>query len=1240
MCGLLATSSTAAAIDQVYFTNTTNVTDILVGLINAETTRIDVGAWLLSEHAISIAIANRWAAGVPVRVIGDRVAIFESDAHTKTEFYWLASQGVPIRLRYNPTWYPEIIHWKAVILVGQNKVSFGSANLAPTQLAPVSPTNYDDESVMVTDDPVLVGAFKTKFDRMWNDTTNEPQSIYGPAPYLKNWNDACTVEGPRCDFLTVYLNPLPMIISTARLEPDNPLPADMIWSQGQDFNNRLIQEINAETIRVDLIEYRLTVPNVTQALLNKFSAGVPVRVIVDTYQYANRLWPEYWLTHAYVDQLYAAGIPIRQRVHDGVTHMKTLITSAYASNASSNYAAGWQRDHDYFVSAVTKPLIYQAFVTRFQQMWIDNVGFAPFSPQPPDTANLATPASGAVGLATTPTLVWNRAPFATSYDVYLGTSQSGMAVVGSVAAVLSNDPPTTYSWTPSTPLASGTTYFWKIVSRTFATPVNPAMIATSAIWSFSTTGTGSAPGVPGNPSPVNAASGVATTPILTWSAAGATSYDVKVGTANPPPLVSSGQTSASYATPALANSTTYFWQIVARNAFGSTAGPVWSFTTAAATGPPPTEIVIYASDIPAANRHGAWSSAADATAAAGIKLQTPDNGVANASAPLAAPVDYVDVSFTASSATPYTFWMRLKALNNSKYNDSLWVQFSDAQVGGSSIYPMNSTSGLIVNLATDSTASSLNNWGWQNTAYWISQPTTVTFAATGTHTLRIQTREDGAQLDQIVLSPVAYLTASPGSVTNDTTIVPKPGGSSPPGAPTSPSPADAATGIGTSPTLSWSASGATSYNVRFGTANPPPQVSTGQAAATYAPGSLAASTTYFWQVVATNSAGSTSGPVWSFTTGAAAPGAPTAPTPADAATGVGTSPTLSWSAAGATSYDVKFGTANPPPQVSTGQAAATYVPGTLANSTTYFWQIVARNSGGSTPGPVWSFTTAAPTPTPPGTPGSPSPANVATNVAITPTLAWSSTGATSYDVKFGTTNPPPQVSTGQASATYTPPTLANSATYFWQIVATNTAGSTTGPVWSFTTTAPPPANVVIYASDIPASALHGNWQAASDPTSPNATKILSVDNGLATTSAPLAAPTDYVDVTFTAQAGINYTLWLRLKATANSKFNDSIWVQFSDALFAGSPIYPMNSTSGLLVNLATDSTATSLNGWGWANTAYWLSQVTTVTFATTGTHTIRIQIREDGVQFDQIVLNPLTTAPPGGPTNDNTIVPK
>ncbi|HEY2150357.1 MAG TPA: phospholipase D family protein [Vicinamibacterales bacterium] len=1056
--GVLALPGRAAADDQIYFSAVDNVTNVLVQKINAETVRLDISSWYLSEHAISIAIANRFHAGVQVRIIGDRAALFENDVHTKNEFYWLASQGVPIRLRFNPTWFPEINHWKMALFVGQNMVEFGSGNFAPVELAPVSSTNYDDETELFTTDPALVNAFKTKFDVMWNDTTPEPESLVANPPYLKDWNDACAHEptGGCSDYLTQYPNPVPMVINTARLEGNNPMPVDLIWGQGPDFNNRLTQEINNEQNRIDLVVYRLEVDNITQAILAKFKAGVPIRILVDPAQYTKITWPEYWLTHANIDKLWAAGVPIRQALHDGVTHMKTLVTSTYATNASSNFGPNWQRDHDYFVSATTKPSIYQAIANRVDVMWNDSVGFGPLKLTPPNAASLASPASGATDVAGSTPLTWNTAAWAVSYDVYLGTTQANMAKVANVPAQMVVNPPATYSWTPSTSLQAGATYFWKVVSRTNATALAPTMIATSSVWSFSTVGTAGPPAAPTVPSPATGTTGVSTSPLLTWSSGGATTYDVRFGTANPPPQVYSGQPAASFSPASLTPGVTYFWQIVAHNTAGAATGPVWSFTTGSAA----ADVVIYAND-PGNTAHGFWSMVADGSAAGGAKLSTPDNGAPATNNPAAAPSDYVDVTFNAQANTPYTFWIRLQAVNNSKYNDAVWVQFSDASANGAAVYQINSTNGLLVNLATDSSGSSDVGWGWVNGAYWLTQPATVTFGSGGSHTLRVQAREDGVQFDQIVLSASTYLTPAPGIRTNDSTIVAKP---SPPGPPST----------------------------------------------------------------------------------------PTAPSPSNQATGVATSPTLTWTASGATSFDVRFGTSNPPGSVSTSQSNAAYTPAALANSTKYFWQIVAHNAAGTATGPVWSFTTAA-------------------------------------------AGPPP-----------------------------------------------PSGDVVIYASDIPAVSLHGNWVVATDPSSPNTTKLVTPDNGLAFTDAALATPTHYVDVTFTAAAGTPYRFWMRMQALNNSKFNDSLWVQFSDALANGSPIYPINSSSGLDVNLAVDSTGNGLSKWGWQNTAYWLSQPTTFTFTTSGTHTLRIQVREDGAQFDQIVLSSgkYLTAAPGPVANDTTIVAK
>lgn len=95
-----------------------------------------------------------------------------------------------------------------------------------------------------------------------------------------------------------------------------------------------------------------------------------------------------------------------------------------------------------------------------------------------------------------------------------------------------------------------------------------------------------------------------------------------------------------------------------------------------------------------------------------------------------------------------------------------------------------------------------------------------------------------------------------------------------------------------------------------------------------------------------------------------APSSPSSPSPATTATGVSQTPTLTWSAGGATSYDIYFGLSASPPLVVSGATSASYVPGLLSGSTIYYWKIVAINAGGSTTGSVWSFTTmAAPVPT-------------------------------------------------------------------------------------------------------------------------------------------------------------------------------------------------------------------------------------------------------------------------------------
>ena len=208
-----------------------------------------------------------------------------------------------------------------------------------------------------------------------------------------------------------------------------------------------------------------------------------------------------------------------------------------------------------------------------------------------------------------------------------------------------------------------------------------------------------------------------------------------------------------------------------RTCVGAIAALVWSasaVTGAAAS----NDIVLYADDVTV--MQGNWSKVASASSPGGVMLASVDRGWSSTSAPLASPNDYVEATFNAPAATSYHVWLRLRATGDSKWNDSVFVQFDDAvDANRSAIYRIGTTSGLMVNLENCSGCGEAG-WGWQDKAYWLSQTAVVQFAATGIHRIRVQTREDGVQIDQVVLSPSTYISQSPGQVTNDATIVPKP----------------------------------------------------------------------------------------------------------------------------------------------------------------------------------------------------------------------------------------------------------------------------------------------------------------------------------------------------------------------------------------------------------------------------------------------------------------------------------
>ena len=203
---------------------------------------------------------------------------------------------------------------------------------------------------------------------------------------------------------------------------------------------------------------------------------------------------------------------------------------------------------------------------------------------------------------------------------------------------------------------------------------------------------------------------------------------------------------------------------------------VWMCALAAPTQAQTADVVLYSSDI--ATIRGNWARVSASGAAGGLQMASTDRGWSTPDYPQTNPSDYLETTFSASAGTSYRVWLRLRASNNSKWNDAVWVQFSDSLNGsGAAVYRIGTSSGLLVNLEPCKDCG-VNGWGWQDNGYWTSQTSTIRFAASGTHTIRVQTREDGVQFDQIVLSPSTYASNAPGQPSGDATIVPKSGSSS------------------------------------------------------------------------------------------------------------------------------------------------------------------------------------------------------------------------------------------------------------------------------------------------------------------------------------------------------------------------------------------------------------------------------------------------------------------------------
>jgi regulation of enolase protein 1 (concanavalin A-like superfamily) len=643
-------------------------------------------------------------------------------------------------------------------------------------------------------------------------------------------------------------------------------------SSFQNCRTPLLDLINNETQEIDVGLWFMEDARYSNAIVQKWQAGVQVRVLMDP-----RVYPQDSLDQQIMDQLQAAGIPMRKRIASGIEHWKAMIFAGQntvyfgSANFSSDafvYVQPYVNYVDETIYFTDDSTVVNSFLTKFDNAWVDTSSYAnyvnvaagslvrhyPVSTIDPELnfvpdQDYATRAVAQYNAETSridvsmfritdqrhtnaiinaigrgipvrmivdpgeyrdPNRLWDAWNVDRLYmggatvriAVHQGENHGKLVLLHGLGETIFGSS----NWSsPSGDSQHEHNYFthkanifdWFVTyfERRWNNS-NPLGVAETGLF------TPLPPDKPVYHSPADGAVGVATSNVsLIWDGGPwAHVYDVYFGTTPTPPLYLANQnlgpddpTKPSLqriALPTLQAGATYYWQIVSKTmANQMKAGPVWSFTTSGTPPPPPpgaTTVVTWTANVSTANVHGQWQQLADGSAAGAVALWNPDAGAAKISPALASPTTYFEQTFNAVSGAGYHLWVRLRAQNNSLSNDSVHVQFNDSTDSvGTAVYRIGTTSSAEVVLQGGPNDNSDHNWGWADQG-WGSPGPLIYFASSGSHTMRIQQREDGAIVDQVVLSPDTYVTSPPGPRDDDATILASTDGTPPP--PTLPSP--------------------------------------------------------------------------------------------------------------------------------------------------------------------------------------------------------------------------------------------------------------------------------------------------------------------------------------------------------------------------------------------------------------------------------------------------------------------
>src|SRR5215213_2278689 len=151
----------------------------------------------------------------------------------------------------------------------------------------------------------------------------------------------------------------------------------------EDCRTPLWNLIDAETAGIDVAFWFMQDSSYATKIVNRFKAGVPVRVIVDP-----RANPTYAGNEAVLDQLKAAGIPMRYKIGDGIVHWKMMLFAGQnklefsGANYSGNFFVPDSPNVNYMDEAIyfTNDLsLIQSFKTKYDDVWTNTLDYGNYA---------------------------------------------------------------------------------------------------------------------------------------------------------------------------------------------------------------------------------------------------------------------------------------------------------------------------------------------------------------------------------------------------------------------------------------------------------------------------------------------------------------------------------------------------------------------------------------------------------------------------------------------------------------------------------------------------------------------------------------------------------------------------------------------------------------------------------------------------------------------------------------------